>query len=184
MKKEKEWLKNEVFELYPSYDEMYEHPDYITVAKVDLINDFIELIDQLDEPERPVIPKFVADWIDTHNLCGNNPLREYRDLDIDFNEGWTNEKDAAVYHWINKNPYAFIDALRYGYEVEKEKLYYVLDNKKRTLLWKYPNKVKNSGGYELETVKRKEAYTLTEKEIKDYDERFWQFAVPVEEEAE
>ncbi len=89
------------------------------------INDNVEI----DEPgnilvvkkDRPVIPKFVAEWIDVHNLCGNNPLREYRDLEIDFNEGWTDEKDAEVYHWINKNPYAFIDSLRYGHEVEEEK---------------------------------------------------------------
>lgn len=67
-----------------------------------------------------IIPRFVADWIDAHDLHGNNPLREYRDLEIDFNEGWTDEKDAAVYHWINKNPYTFIDALRYGYKAEKE----------------------------------------------------------------
>lgn len=73
--------------------------------------------------EKPVIPQFVADWIDVHNLHGNNPLREYRDLESDFNEGWTDEKDAEVYHWAYKNPYAFIDALRYGYEVEKEILW-------------------------------------------------------------
>ncbi|WP_373768371.1 DUF1642 domain-containing protein [Jeotgalibaca porci] len=75
--------------------------------------------------DQPAIPAFMADWIDTHNLYGSNPLREYRDLEIDFNEGWTtDEKDAGVYHWVNENPYAFIDALRYGYEVEKEPVYY------------------------------------------------------------
>ena len=69
--------------------------------------------------EKPVLPQFVVDWIDAHNLYGNNPLREYRDLENDFNEGWTDEKDAAVYHWVNENPYAFIDALRYGCEVDE-----------------------------------------------------------------
>ena len=125
MKKDIEWLKEEAMNLYPNHSEMYEHPDYLTVEKVDLINNFIDLIDQLDEPEKPVIPEFVADWIDAYNLHGNNPLREYRDLVNDFDEGWTDEEDAAVYHWVNKSPYAFIDALRYGYEVEKEKKYYV-----------------------------------------------------------
>lgn len=92
-----------------------------TAVKFDHV---LALVEQLDEPEKVVVPQFVADWIDAHDLHGNNPLREYRDLEIDFNEGWTNEKDAAVYHWVNENPYAFIDALRYGYEVEKEPLYY------------------------------------------------------------
>ena len=117
MKKDIEWLKNEmrIRGRFPAENE------YV----VEQYRQIMELINQLDEPEKPVIPQFVADWIDAHDLHGNNPLREYRDLENDFNEGWTDEKDAAVYHWVNKNPYAFIDALRYGYEVEKEKLYYL-----------------------------------------------------------
>lgn len=100
----------------------------------DAISDVIRIAEELDEWKqtdivvgilKPVIPQFVADWIDAHDLHGNNPLREYRDLENDFNEGWTDEKDAAVYHWVNKNPYAFIDALRYGCKVEKVKLYRV-----------------------------------------------------------
>lgn len=164
MKKDKEWLKKELMNLYPSHNEIYEHPDYITVEKVDLINNFIDLINQLDEPkgielsepsawktiaklyhpnevywgnvrdsyiesldepEKVVVPQFVADWIDAHNLPENNPLTEYRDLENDFNEGWTDEEGATVYHWVNKNPYTFIDALRYGYKVENEPHYYV-----------------------------------------------------------
>ncbi|WP_373781168.1 DUF1642 domain-containing protein [Jeotgalibaca porci] len=113
MKKDKEWLKEEVYKLIEGYTSFggHEHT-FITGANVNKLG---VLIDQLDEPEKPVIPKFVADWIDAYNLYGNNPLREYIDLESDFNEGWANEEDATVYHWVNKNPYAFIDALRYGY---------------------------------------------------------------------
>ncbi|WP_373752344.1 DUF3310 domain-containing protein [Jeotgalibaca porci] len=50
MKKDKEWLRDEVSELYPSYDEMYVSPDYETVAKTETISKVLELIDQLDEP--------------------------------------------------------------------------------------------------------------------------------------
>lgn len=223
--KDKEWLKDEVSELYPSYDEMYVSPYYETVAKTETISKVLELIDQLDEPEvlseewienhtasadtisyyseesvpvitvsnlkgllvpnqdKPVIPQFVADWIDAHNLHGNNPLREYRDLESDFTEGWTDEKDAAVYHWVNENPYAFIDALRYGYEVEKEKLYYVLDKEDATLLKKTAREgVAKSVGTNMCSVKSwkdEEKYQLTEQEIKDYDERYWAFAQEV-----
>lgn len=128
--------------------------------------------------DKPVIPQFVADWIDTHNLYGNNPLKEYRDLEIDFNEGWTNEEDAAVYHWANKNPYAFIDALRYGYDAEKEKLYtvdlphsYQLIKLLHTQTYRI-KKYSESGFGDYTT-------TFTETEIKDYDERFWTFAEEV-----
>jgi len=118
MKNDIEWLKKEIGE-YLEYEGVRD-------ARIAL-KSVLGYIDQLDEPEVPVIPQFVADWIDAHNLHGNNPLREYRDLENDFNEGWTDEKDAEVYHWVNKNPYAFIDSLRYGCEVEEEQKYYVLD---------------------------------------------------------
>jgi hypothetical protein len=129
---DKAWLKEKLLEELMQFDD---NPNMRTVYETgieDGIMTAINLIEKLDEPEqtdtnvgllKPVIPKFVADWIDTHSLYGNNPLREYRDLEIDFNEGWTDEKDAEVYHWVNKNPYAFIDALRYGCEVEEEKNY-------------------------------------------------------------
>lgn len=115
MKKDTKWLKNEmrIRGRFPAENE------YV----VEQYRQIMELINQLDEPELPVIPQFVVDYIEAHDLHGNNPLMEYRDLENDFNEGWTDEEDAAVYHWINKNPYAFVDALRYGYEVEKEILW-------------------------------------------------------------
>lgn len=54
MNKDKEWLKEEVCRLYPSHTEMYEHPDFLTVEKFDLVNKFIDLIDQLEEQEKEV----------------------------------------------------------------------------------------------------------------------------------
>ena len=133
--------------------------------------------------EKPVIPQFVADWIDAHDLHGNNPLREYRDLENDFNEGWTDEKDAAVYHWVNENPYAFIDALRYGYEVEKEQKYQVIirDGEYiRLYLCKHGDNVM-IGTNDNYIEKCPEVTYLTEQEIKDYDERYWAFAEEVTE---
>ena len=136
-----------------------------------------DLIDQLEEPKRVVIPRFVADWIDAHDLHGNNPLREYRDLEIDFNEGWTNEKDAAVYHWVNENPYAFIDALRYSYEVEKEKLYQVIIPTKDTV-WKYYY-LDHDGGIDMES-NLKYVHLHTEAFIRSVSDDLWPFAVEVE----
>lgn len=121
MKNDKKWLRESVNELKTTFNGM-KMGEYET-GRLDGYSHVSMLIDHLDEPEKPIIPKFVADWIDVLNLHGNNPLREYRDLENDFDEGWTNEEDAEVYHWINKNPYAFIDSLRYGYEVEKEILW-------------------------------------------------------------
>lgn len=191
MKKDKSWLKEEVYKLIESYTSFggHEHT-FITGANVNKLG---VLIDQLDEPEtlseewienhtasadtisyysedsvpvvtveklknllapkqeKPVIPQFVTDWIDTHNLHGNNPLREYRDLEKDFNEGWTDEKDAAVYHWVNKNPYAFIDALRYGCKIDKEK-----KNEWRSLVTDPPDKDRVEDIFEIDSERFKE----------------------------
>ena len=182
MIKDKEWLKEEIKKLITEESQYMPHGEMVDLGLVLLT------IDQLDEPEKPVIPQFVADCIEEERakiIDWHTEIPERFFLILGYKIHYTTLANANVSDWVfSGNEEKLYQALKYGYEVEKEKKYYVLDNKKRTLLWKYPNQVNNSGGYELETVKRKEAYTLTEKEIKDYDERFWQFAVPVEEEAE
>ena len=154
-----------------------EHSKSYTMENSVEISDLKNLL--LPQPKKPVIPQFVADWIDAHNLHGNNPLREYRDLENDFNEGWTDEKDAEVYHWVNKNPYAFIDALRYGYEAEKEKRYHVVNKENYFMLRKYDGLVdilRVSSSMSRDEYGKDTSFMLTEKEIKDYDERYWAFA--------
>lgn len=51
VKKGIEWLKDEVYKLFPSHDETYNYPDVITVLRTKMLNSVIDLIDQLDEPE-------------------------------------------------------------------------------------------------------------------------------------
>lgn len=181
MKKDIKWLKEK---LKTMIDQEYRCYDPLIQQRKQTCRVIMDLIDQLDEPKKVVIPQFVADWIDAHNLHGNNPLREYRDLEIDFNEGWTDEEDAAVYHWVNENPYTFIDALRYGYEVEKEKLYHVVNKENYFLLRKYDGLVDIL--HALTAMSRDKygkdtRFMLTEQEIKNYDERFWVFAEEVTE---
>ena len=172
----KQELLEEIVKLDIEVSENFPHYDLVDKEVV------LALIDQLDEPKKPVIPQFVADWIDAHSLHGNNPLREYRDLENDFNEGWLNEKDASIYHWTNKNPYAFIDALRYGYEVEKEKRYHVVNKENYFMLRKYDGLVdilRVSSSMSRDEYGKDMSFMLTEKEIKDYDERYWAFAQEV-----
>lgn len=70
--------------------------------------------------------------------------------------------------------------------MKKSRKYYVLDSKDIPLLER-----ENDRAYKTttplsiyETYMDKSQFALTEQEIKDYDERFWAFAVPVEEVAE
>lgn len=51
MTKDIKWLKDEVYKLFPSHDEMCNYPDDITVLRTQMLHSVIDLIDQLDEPE-------------------------------------------------------------------------------------------------------------------------------------
>lgn len=188
MKKDKNWLKEEVFELYPSHDVMYVSPDYEAVAKTETISKVLELIDQLDEPERPVIPKFVADWIEEKrlnisDLHTENPERFFLFLGHRLHYATLASTNIGV--WVfGGNEEKLYQALKYGYEVEKEKQYYVM-NKENELILGWSQSAYMTPcieGYEyMKHTGRENLFQLTEQEIKDYDERYWAFAEEVTE---
>ncbi|EOB1380021.1 DUF1642 domain-containing protein [Enterococcus hirae] len=75
-----------------------------------------------------------------------------------------------------------INAILYGYEVEKEPLYEVIIGN-LFLVKKFNNRNDSCFVNKFELCWwEKSAYQLTEPEIKAIDERYWSFAVPVEEE--
>ena len=76
----------------------------------------LKSIEQLDEPQWPVVPQFVADWIETckeNNIISLSGAFEYAKEEVDtWLSDWKNQEILAS-AWI------------FGYEVEKEKRYYV-----------------------------------------------------------
>jgi hypothetical protein len=73
------------------------------------------LIRQLDEPQKVVVPQFVADWIETAKKAAYN-IRGAIDL----------APKGKVKDWLElKNVNIFAEAWVNGYEVEKEKRYTV-----------------------------------------------------------
>ncbi|WP_373768376.1 DUF1642 domain-containing protein [Jeotgalibaca porci] len=313
MRKDKKWLRDEVSELYPSYDEMYVSPDYETVAKTETISKVLELIDQLDEPEqteqsptqsmieqvlevfftvvtelderespltfkefvyqslekldepevlsqewvdenviegdfrgeqefwygrfieeekvrnllvpeqdngfvvfekdkldeevqrmidetykamseKPVIPQFVADY-----------YKDYEHLELTFEEWFGREEFEAgsktenkTFEWLLDNShevnierqFILADIIAHGldgYEVEKEKLYHVVNKENYFMLRKDDGLVVTVVTMQVSPAMSRDKYgkdtrfMLTEKEIKDYDERYWAFAQEVTE---
>jgi len=140
------------------------------------------LISQLDETEKVVVPKLVADEFD-HNKKPYWEVDEAKDVAHILKCAFGNEaKPSEFLDWVRENPEDYVMAVRNGYEVEKQKLYCVLDKQGKTLLVLMGGEVRISGGYVLsESTATKDIYQLTEKQIKDYDERFWGFAVEVAE---
>lgn len=76
----------------------------------------IKLIEQLDEPQKPVVPQFVADWIEyAKNEEGYNVVGAVTEV-----------PEGRISDWlILDNVNTFARAWLDGYEVEKEKRYRV-----------------------------------------------------------
>lgn len=86
----------------------------------------VDIIKQLDEPERPpepeplkpekpVVPQFVADYIDSEQNSWSTLSEALDNMD----------DEKRILDWFYVNSETFAKAWLYGYEIEKEKLYTV-----------------------------------------------------------
>ena len=91
---------------------MYEITRHI--GKAVNIYDVIDIVKKIDELEKPVVPQFVADWIEMHKR--NAPFLKYL---------FTNNQDEELQNWLvtDENQNSMAKAWLFGYEVKKEKLY-------------------------------------------------------------
>lgn len=95
----------------------------------------LELVKQLDEPEIVKIPQFVANWIANVKRNGfkfRNSSRFYEEIvssDDVYRVMYYILKESiageAIRIWVNANRDAFARAWLDGYEIEKEKRYWV-----------------------------------------------------------
>ncbi|EAC8595606.1 DUF1642 domain-containing protein [Listeria monocytogenes] len=132
---------------------------------------------KVKEPELIAVPRFAADWI---KHCKQREydlacLLDYEDSDM----------SAEMYEWLISsadNQELLARAWLDGYEVEKEPLYYVkfvdANNGNKCYL-----NVRSDGCKSLNNSVQNDIFKtqFTEAEIKEMDERYWQFAVLVEE---
>ena len=173
MKKDKEWLKNQIEIMGSETSENYPHEQMVDREEV------LNLIDLLEEPEKVVIPRFVAEAFEKARGCNF-----YAEQLISA----MYESSDEVGYWLEvpSNEKLLLRAWLDGYEIEKEKLYWVIDKSKRPILTIHEGKVIASAS--VSKVERAEKlstpdykYRLTEKQIKDYDPRFMAFAEEVAE---
>ncbi|WP_270346593.1 DUF1642 domain-containing protein [Enterococcus thailandicus] len=111
--------------------EHYTEEDAQSVAN-DIILDLEEDLKQLDEPQRPVVSKFVAEEFLKKSKYSTDVIDLFSEVEYATDsDGLILEKwgwSVDFYDWLAKDSdtlYILCDALRYGYEVEKEPLYYV-----------------------------------------------------------
>lgn len=154
--------------------------DAIAACYNESINAGITLMKKIDEPKKPVVPKFVAEWIEYAKKKGDS-------LAISF-KPWNlyGVEYSKADRWIEDNQETFARAWLDGYEVEKESLYYVklkIPGATYYLIQTFlmPGDTHMCFSAATERYGAKWKNTFTEAEIKEIDERFWPFAVPVEE---
>lgn len=139
----------------------------------------LELVKEkkLDEPKKVVVPKFVADWLDKHKYSTDIidlflSVEYATDSDGFIAEKW--DYSGEFYDWLNNSAdvqFTLCDAMRYGYEVEKDQLYYV----------KLPEiGYMRFGKKYFYSTDKEDAKRYTENQIKAIDERYWAFAVKVD----
>ena len=161
------------------------------------LGETIDLINQLDEPQKVKVPAVAETWLKEHDysndlidLFSNIEFATSSDGFIDLH--W--DYDKAFYDWVVKDTdtiYILADALRYGYEVEEEPKYYVelpfeeWDEDAAELKTGLMYLAFDITSDETRITTNKNGYRdfktkLDEETIKSIDERFWPFAVPVE----
>ncbi|EEP9888153.1 DUF1642 domain-containing protein [Listeria monocytogenes] len=144
-----------------------------------------------EEPERIVVPQCVADWYEKYKCALEYSIWKY------IYEWADQDYESDFYSFMNhacNNPIETLIKMKYGYEVEKEPLYYVRlplstwndDAAELEVINMYVllNKQSDETTFTGSIINKNKKWTtkLTEAEIKGMQkgEIYWLFAVPVE----
>ncbi|HAP7608291.1 TPA: DUF1642 domain-containing protein [Enterococcus faecium] len=206
------WIDKEIEE-----NERHAHQKTGTEANTDYWKGYIAsckniryIVKELDEHPKHVMPKFFDDWakrvIAKHDEFYAISLvaRAGWGYGVDFElseNGLSSENKELLYWLVDKcsgnypNKKKAIEALLYGYEVEKEPLYYVrlpyevwdeetAELKTEYLYLHYEITSDETRIFPTKEPRKGFVAKLDELTIKSADERYWPFAVPVEEVAE
>lgn len=87
------------------------------------VDEVFEDLRQLYEPQKPVVPQYVADWYEEHKNDLNEDIWAYL-------TSWADTKWDEFKYWMyhtgrNKAITTLVNMHQFGYEVEKEKRYTV-----------------------------------------------------------
>ncbi|WP_247925847.1 DUF1642 domain-containing protein [Streptococcus oralis] len=148
------------------------------VDKIDISRKgLLELVKQLDEPQKPVVPQFVADWYEKHKYALEFNIFDYvyrfeQKAKNDFKDWFDDINTKAIQILVNMH--------QFGYEVEKEKKYKItllnrndgdlyLINQNADLADKYGHFSPVVLLFTKCTNFSEKCYKLTKKEVVSYD---------------
>ena len=171
---------------FPGWDACSDKPT-VSLSDVEYLIDLIYSQEAENEPQKPVVPKFVADFYES--IKDNFEYNVY-DLCLQFADV-SIKLSGEVREWFdcrkNEPIQTLVKMKLDGYEIEQEKLYTVellnpnmLGNEHTVLGKNGFKKIVMVRVYGDNWITAK-GYHLTESEIKKDFEWAWQFAKPVEE---
>ena len=135
----------------------------------------------MNKPEKPVVPQFIADWLE---VCKEDLALSLANSMNNVVMRTNNQPDKTI-RWIAKNSETFAKAWIYGYEVQKEKLYTVeIPNPnavERPVLYKNRDGKVSIIFPSVPCWREVKNAQLTESEIKEDFAWLWQFAEEVKE---
>ena len=137
----------ELIEKYKKLEGVWDAPGAETARQI-----FLQDLEQLDEPQKPVVPQFVADWYEEHK----DNLEFYI---FDYVYRFDQQKESDFKDWIdefkNESLRILVNMHQFGYEVEEEKRYLVkvkgvcgnhetLNCEKHSKKWLFSDREENS----------------------------------------
>ena len=163
--------------------------DYFCQADFEPCSDLIAEIHNLDDtPQKVAVPKFVAD-VFSSELHFEYEIQESRNiphvLSAAFSEVSSN-KNIKFLQWVKQYPDKYVMAVKYGYEVEKEPLYYIPLPELKTSdgLQQVLSQRKGDKNYFASRPNEKLKQRFTKEELEQVPEIYKPYAKPIEEEEE
>ena len=156
-----------------------EHDKYICFSINDLRDEILKLD---DTPEKVVVPKYIAEWIQSYLNEGGTPIDVLGSL-MSFHASFV---DESVIQWFKKNSETMLKALTNGYTIEPEQLYYIPlpDLETSDGIQQVLSKRKNHEHYFACCPSKKLQQRYTKDELEQVPEIYKPYAKPIEEEEE
>ncbi|WP_270342401.1 DUF1642 domain-containing protein [Lactococcus lactis] len=178
----KNWHSDEEFqELFDKYSNLNDNYEKEVIRSSKLESQIIGLKSQLQQQALPVVPEDVDKAIKYLKNHNNSTFSDLGDILTNKGFKWLNDfqfKDRRFgFGGLNNKLFILSHLAITGYTVEKPQLFKVVFPNSTSVLQK--NGELNSFA---DTVYKRYLLdnAMTEQEIKSIDERYWQFAVPVE----
>ena len=113
----------------------FEDLPYVSVTQMGK-KSFVDMIEQLDEPQKVTVPQFVADWYEEHK--DDFEIALFRCIDhipSVYDEGDLNEFEEWIIDGETKPFQTLVNMHQFGYEVEEEKKFAVKLTKTQQYLY-------------------------------------------------